>query len=457
MEPRIQYASTQDGHSVAYWDMGEGPAIVMPPPATPFSHLGLEWEIPEWRHLHEHMLENHRVIRYDTLGSGLSDRVLPEDDYALAERDSLEAVVDHIGLERFALYGVYYAGTTIMEYAAAHPERVSQLILWCAFASNQDVASGQPASAALKPLMHADWETFTQTLAHRVFGWNEGEQAQRLALYMQRSTTPEICERSWDSHELRDVTALLSGLNMPALVMHRRQLPLLDVDVARRLASRLPNSKLVLFDGTSLSPYIGDMVEVVRTVEDFLGSADPSRPRRTLHEHRTQTAVGFRTIMFTDMEGSTETTQRLGDARAQEIVRAHNRIVREALRQHEGVETKHTGDGIMASFTSCSQAVDCAVSIQRGIVLHNEQHEDSRVVVRIGLNAGEPLMEGDDLFGTAVQIASRVCSSAEAGQILVSDVVRQLVAGKGFLFADAGDVVLRGFDEPVRLYEVRVA
>jgi class 3 adenylate cyclase/pimeloyl-ACP methyl ester carboxylesterase len=456
MEPRIQYATTRDGVSIAYWDMGEGIPIVMPPPAAPFSHLGLEWEIPEWRHLHEHLLENHRLIRFDTQGAGLSDRLVP-DDYTEAEQRSLEAVVDHIGLERFALYGVYYGGTTIIEYAARHPERVSHLLLWCSFASQQDVASGQPGSAALKPLMHVDWELFTETLAHQVFGWDEGEQAHRLAIYMQRSIGPELADRAWESHERRDVTALLPQLAMPALVMHRRQLPLLDVDVARRLASRLPDAKLALFDGTSLSPYIGDMPEIVRTIEEFLGSVDPAKARTSSHEHRAQAAAGFRTIMFTDMEGSTKTTQRLGDERAQEIVRAHNRIVREALRRHAGIETKHTGDGIMASFMSCSEAVECAIEIQKAAALHNEQRSDRHVSVRIGLNAGEPLMEGDDLFGTAVQIAARVCTQAEPAQILVSDVVRQLVAGKGFMFADAGEVVLRGFEEAVRLYEVRVA
>jgi adenylate cyclase len=154
------------------------------------------------------------------------------------------------------------------------------------------------------------------------------------------------------------------------------------------------------------------------------------------------------------MEGSTTLTQRLGDAKAQEVLRTHNTIIRDALRAHSGSETKHTGDGIMAAFPSASRALECAVAIQRALASHNENSPDTPVRVRIGLNAGEPIAEDQDLFGTAVQLAARVCAHAHPGQILTSDVVRQLAAGKGFLFSGVGQVTLRGFEEPVLLYEV---
>jgi adenylate cyclase len=158
--------------------------------------------------------------------------------------------------------------------------------------------------------------------------------------------------------------------------------------------------------------------------------------------------------MFTDIEGSTAATQRLGDAEAHAMLRAHNDIVREALHTFGGDEVKHTGDGIMASFTSVTLALECAIQIQRGVAMHSDTtHVPFNV--RIGINAGEPVVEGGDLFGTAVQMASRVCNRAEPQQILVTDVIRQLVAGKGFLFADRGESELRGFEDPVRLYEVR--
>ena len=161
------------------------------------------------------------------------------------------------------------------------------------------------------------------------------------------------------------------------------------------------------------------------------------------------------TILFTDMESSTALTQRLGDTGAQEVRRAHNDIVRSALSANGGNEIKHTGDGIMASFPTASSALDCAIAIQRGVAAHKEEHPDSPLSVYVGLNAGEPIAEEEDLFGTSINLAARICDHAEPGQILASNVVRELASGKGFLFGDIGEVVPKGFEEPVRLYEVR--
>jgi adenylate cyclase len=159
------------------------------------------------------------------------------------------------------------------------------------------------------------------------------------------------------------------------------------------------------------------------------------------------------TILITDMEGSTTLTQRLGDAKAQDVLRIHNAIIRDALKAREGSETKHTGDGIMASFASASRALESAIAIQRALSQHNES-ADEPIRVRIGLNAGEPVAEDEDLFGTAVQLAARICAHAQPGQILASNVVQELAAGKKFLFSDRGETTLRGFDDPVHLYEV---
>ena len=161
------------------------------------------------------------------------------------------------------------------------------------------------------------------------------------------------------------------------------------------------------------------------------------------------------TILFTDMASSTALTEQLGDAGAQEVRRAHNEIVRGALSANGGNEIKHTGDGIMASFATASSALDSAIAIQRGVAAHKQEYPDSRLGVYVGLNAGEPIAEDDDLFGTSVNLAARICDHAEAGQILAANVVRELAAGKQFLFADLGETELRGFEDPVRLYEVR--
>jgi class 3 adenylate cyclase len=165
-------------------------------------------------------------------------------------------------------------------------------------------------------------------------------------------------------------------------------------------------------------------------------------------------ATAFRTILFTDMEGSTALTQQLGDARALAVMKAHDTIVRDALHASGGSEVDHAGDGIMASFTSVVRAIECAIAIQRKIAEYNETAEVP-FRVRIGISAGEPVTESDRLFGATIQLAARTCACADGSQIYASNVVRELCIGKGFVFEDRGPVSLKGFDEPMNLFEVR--
>ncbi len=164
------------------------------------------------------------------------------------------------------------------------------------------------------------------------------------------------------------------------------------------------------------------------------------------------------TILFTDVEGSTALTDRLGDAKARGLLREHERIVREALKAHGGSEVKTMGDGFMTSFSSATKALECAIAMQRAFAERNESAEEP-IKVRIGLNAGEPIAEDDpdgrsDLFGTAVILAARIATTAEGGEILASEAVRQIVAGKKFPFSDLGETTLRGFEDRVRIYQV---
>jgi class 3 adenylate cyclase len=455
MEPRIQYATTADGVSIAHWSIGDGLPLVQPPPALPWSHIELEWQIPEWRHWYEHMAESFRIVRYDNRGSGLSSGAITADLQENHIRD-LEAVVDRLALEKFALFGLYANAPIVIDYAIRHPERVSHLILWCAVPNPGEVERERGQSDMFERVRNENYELFTEMLAHTIFGWSEGAAAHRFAAYMRAALSAEASSRCWDLIQEVDVTHLLPQLTVPALVLHRRELPLVGIEQARRLAAAIPDARLKVVEGSSLSPYIGDMTAALDAMTDFAGVPPVSRaPRTHQHPEDAPAAGGFRVIMFTDMEGSTALTQRLGDALAQESVRLHNIIVSEALDAHGGTRVKHTGDGIMASFPTASGGVECAVSIQRAFAQHNEKNPNEQVMVRIGINAGEPVVEGDDLFGTAVQLAARVCARTEPGDILTTDVVRQLVAGKGFLFADHGEEELRGFEDPVRLFEVR--
>lgn len=160
----------------------------------------------------------------------------------------------------------------------------------------------------------------------------------------------------------------------------------------------------------------------------------------------------IRTVLFTDIVNSTSLTQSLGDERAMEFLRVHDTVVREALTTSRGREIKHTGDGIMASFVSAAAAVRCALQIQRELARQDEG--DLSIKVRIGSAAGEPVERDNDIFGSTVQLASRLCSHAEPDQILVSNVVAELCIGKGLIFRNLGEVALKGFDRPVHVHAV---
>ncbi len=440
MEPRIQYAQTKDGVSIAYWMLGEGMPLVFMPD-LPASHIQYELQYPQYRRWYERLAENRKVVRYDGRGSGLSERDVADftlDAYVL----DLDAVVDHIGLETFGLFGHYAGGPVSIAYAARHPERVSHLILWCAWARASDIWR-LPQIEALALLAEKDWNTFTETFAHVSFGWPEGDEARQYAVTMRESITQEAFRTAIDAMRRVDVSDVLPHLSSPTLVLQRRQVPYPDVDVARRLASRIPEARLSIVEGKSPNPW-ADSDAVLTAIDEFLGEG----------EEAAAAPSGLVTILFTDMEGSTASAERLGDARAQELLRTHNSIVRDALKTHSGSEVKHTGDGIMASFGSATRALECAVAMQRALAQHNESAPEP-IKVRVGLNAGEPIAEDEDLFGTAVNEAARITAAAKGGEILAANVVRELAKGKDFLFADRGETSLRGFEDPVRLFEVR--
>jgi class 3 adenylate cyclase len=164
---------------------------------------------------------------------------------------------------------------------------------------------------------------------------------------------------------------------------------------------------------------------------------------------------GIRSVLFTDIVGSTEITQRLGDAIGMAMVNAHDRVVRAALAENGGREVKHTGDGIMASFVSAAAAVRCASRIQRELATLPAISGEA-IIVRIGAAAGEPVEQRNDLFGSTVQLAARLCAHAEPGQVLVSSALAELCLGKEVRFEDRGEATLKGFAQPVRVHSVRI-
>ena len=445
MEQQIRFCTTSDGVRIAYATVGQGPPLVWVPGWV--SHVELMWEGPYWHQYFEPLAEHFFLVRYDKRGTGLSDRNVT--DFSLEARlKDLEAVVDHLKLRRVALYGVSEGGPVAIAYAATYPRRVSKLILYGTF--------GRPhfkkeAVDALAALVRAEWGLASETMANIFRPAASREERDSSAKLQREGATRAAAAAMLEANASTDVSHLLSKVRAPTLVIHARGDRAVPFEAGRELASGIPGARLIAIESDSHSPIEVALAQIQQAVVDFvLERAQPPPKKRG----PAPSDAGPLTILFTDMEGSTTLTQRLGDAKAQELVRAHNVIVRDALRAHGGSEIKHTGDGIMASFPSASSALECAVAIQRAVAGHVEANPDVPLGVHIGLNAGEPVAEEEDLFGTAVQLARRVCDQADGGEIIASDVVRQLVAGKGFLFADRGEVALRGFEEPVRLFEL---
>ncbi len=281
---------------------------------------------------------------------------------------------------------------------------------------------------------------FTLAIANAILGFSDSENARRLAAAFRTAMSPKAFLAYSDAAQEIDVTDLLGTVAVPTLVVHDTSTTIGDFSaLAKKLAPNIPGARFVVTK------------EAASAIDEFLreGGLVPS-PSRVSPTEPGREASDLRTILFTDIVGHTKMMQRLGDEKGRDVLREHERITREVLKAHGGTEVKTMGDGCLASFGSVTKAVECAVALQRAF----SQRDGEPLNVRVGLNAGEPIEEDGDLFGTTVILASRIATKAEAGEILVSDTVRGLCSGKGFLFADRGEFATKGFEEPVRVYEV---
>lgn len=459
MDPLIQYAATEDGVSIAFWRLGESDESLLVLPMLPLSHLQVEWQIPGFRQWWEHVASNRTITRFDSRGTGLSERGV-EDLSLDAHILDILAVLDRCGIERTAILASSYAGPVGLAFAARYPERVSRLILWMTHACIEDVTGRLNAQQAeqreaVNNLATVDWELFIRTYFHRAVGWSAGAVANQFTMLARNSIEPELFFATLARYSLFDARPELPKIRIPTLVLHRQKFQGSSVEVAKGLAARIPDARLVLLEGDSIAPFVGDSEGVLRTIDNFLDE-DAMHPKPVVAAAPpapVQAAAGsLRTLLFTDIEGHTAMMQRLGDTAGRALLRHHEQVTREALRRFGGAEVKTLGDGFLASFGSAQRALECAVALQRAFQQPGPGGET--VSVRVGVNAGEPIAEDDDLFGASVIAAARIAAQAKGGEILAALVVRELVAGKGFSFSDRGQAELRGFDEPVRIYEL---
>jgi class 3 adenylate cyclase/pimeloyl-ACP methyl ester carboxylesterase len=448
MELDIRFCRASDGVRIAYAVTGEGYPLLFVLGWA--SHLEFWTQMPRREETALGKLAQHyRYYRYDARGWGLSDRNVTNFSIERKLLD-VEAVVENAGLEKFAILGASEGGPTAITYAVKHPERVSHLILLGTFArvampeSPEEMEIFKAMMMTIKPGWGKDTPAFRQLWTARFMPEADMEMIRWFNELQRVSGPAETVMALIGSLASIDVRDLLPQVQTPTLVAHARGDLMCTVEGGREIASSIPGARFLPLDSNNHFMLPGEPAgdALLNGILEFVGeSAQEAKSAAS--------PSGLVTILFTDIVGSTATTQRLGDERAQDLVRQHNTVVREALNAHSGHEIKHTGDGIMASFASARGAVDCAIAIQRTLAAGDT------VRVRIGLNAGEPVAEDRDLYGTSVQLAARVCAEADAGEILVSNVVRELAAGKGFLFNDRGDHALKGFEDPVKLYEVR--
>jgi class 3 adenylate cyclase/pimeloyl-ACP methyl ester carboxylesterase len=441
MEPQIRFCTSADGTRIAYATLGDGPPLMVIPGWG--MNVELEWEHPDSRASLESLTRGRLYVTFCRRGVGASQREV--DDFSLeAQVADVAAVVDHLQLDRFDLWGVLDGAAVSVAYAAQNPHRLSRMVLWAAYPCGVEIVR-PGAGRGLMELIRGNWGLARRAMVDAISPSASTDLRRWLTDFLRQSVSPEVAAKCVEFYATVDVRPYLPLVKAPTLVVHRRGDRNAPISAGRAAAALIPDARFVALEGDSDYPFWGDM-SYMATLTQFLDegrTAEPAAaPLATEDVH---------TILFTDMEGSTTLTERLGDAKAQELRRTHDSIVRDALKAQGGSETKHTGDGIMASFPSASRAIECAVAVQRAIA----EHGKTPLRVRIGLNAGEPVAEEADLFGTAVNLAKRICDQAEPGQILVSDVVQQLAAGKGFTFADKGEATLKGFEKPVRLHEVR--
>ncbi|OGO52399.1 MAG: hypothetical protein A2148_05735, partial [Chloroflexi bacterium RBG_16_68_14] len=320
----------------------------------PYSHIQMEWQIPDFRGWYERVAAKRMIVRYDPRGTGLSDR-----DATVCSLDAqvmdLEAVVDRHGLDKFALFGIATSGPAAISYATRQPERLSHLLLWCAYARASDFFDS-PRVQGMLALMNKDWELLTESAAQFAYGWSGADSAHRYAAYLRECVTQSAALEAYHALAQVDVTDLLPQVRSPTLVIHLRRISHPSLEAARAIASHIPDARLAVLEGELLAPWMGDIEPLLRAIDEFLGEGDEPDPKAELPE-------GMAVILFADIVESTSLTERLGDTAFRAKARDLDEALRTTIRECSGspVEGKLVGDGVLAVFTSARQAIECAL------------------------------------------------------------------------------------------------
>lgn len=439
--PETRYVKTDDGLSVAYQTLGDGPTDVVVTSGT--SSVEMMWEDPALAHVLHRLARIGRLVSFDPRGFGVSDPVplgaLPT---AEAWTEDLRAVLNAVGSTTANLVFTSASAFFGMVFAATYPERTKSLILFEANArvlTAEDYPFGAPPDLA---------EMFVQWTER---GWGTGANAAAFApsraddeafcRWLARSERVLLSPAAWGAvmrwFLTLDLRSVLPAIRVPTLVMHREDDELSPVDHGRYLADHIPGARLVVVPGSDTLFFTQGADEIVDHIEQFITGAPPVR----------ETDRALATVLFTDIVGSTEHATTLGDKRWTDLLNRHDQLVSHQLERHRGRKVNPTGDGILATFEGPARAVRCAQAICQAV-------RSLGIEVRAGVHTGEVELRGEDIGGIAVHIGQRVSALAGPGEVLVSRTVTDLVAGSGLQFEERGERELKGVPGKWPIYAV---
>ena len=442
--PETRYAKTADGMHIAYQVVGDGPVDMVFVMGW-LSNVEAMWEEPDFARFLDRLSRFSRLILFDKRGVGLSDRVSDDRLPNLETRmDDVRAVMDAVGSERAVVFGVSEGGPMSMLFAATYPERTVALVL---YGTAADFTTRSPAykddDAAYLEHMERAWGS-TEFARHETREWgapgfeNDDGLIAWLASYMRRSASPSAAIALERMNREINATHALASIHVPTLAIARSGDLDFPIEESRRTAERIVGSTFVELEGNVHFPWVGAQGDILDEVERFvvqLGEMEAGLDR------------ALATVLFTDIVGSTEKAAELGDRAWKELVETHHRRVRGQLARFRGIEVDTAGDGFFATFDGPARAVRCATAIVAAIA-------PLGIEVRAGVHTGEVETIDGKVGGMAVVIGARVGALAGPSEVLVSQTVRDLVAGSGLSFEDAGEHELKGLPGRRLLYRL---
>ncbi len=441
MRGETRYARNS-GVSIAYQVMGEGPLDLVYVPGW-ISHLEYAREEPSLARFLDRLASFSRLIMFDKRGTGMSDRVPERDLPTLEERmDDVRAVMDAVGSERAAIFGWSEGGNMSALFAATYPERTTALVVASAFAKRLRspdypwAPTGEERERFFDEIA-TGWGGIVDlaTLAPTAIGDRRFESW--WAAYLRHGASPGAAVALARMNSQIDIRDVLPTIRVPTLVIHRSLDRDANVEEGRYIAEHIPGARFVELPGPDHLPFVGDADSVLDEIEEFLTGI-----RRGPVADRV-----LKTILFTDIVGSTQLVSELGDSKWRELLLQHNTLVRRELKRFRGDEVDTAGDGFFAAFDGPARAIRCALAVV---------HQLSRlgITIRAGLHTGECELIDDKVGGFAVNVGARVASQAAPGEVLVSSTVRDLVAGSGIGFDERGIHQLKGVPGEWHLYSV---